>query len=319
MKPFRQLPFEDLPEAPPRPHPYFRAEAHEARLRTDSFGTVGIHWRTAGSGPPLLLVHGLMTSGYSWRYVLEPLGRHFTLYVPDLPGMGRSEKPDRSYHPDRLADFLGELVEAWGLTGCRIVGNSLGGYLAMRLALRHPGALGPLVNLHSPGLPLRRLYALRAALSLPGSGALLRRLVHRDPVRWAHRNVHYYDERLKSLEEAREYAAPLRSTVGVQAFGRILKETLNPREMAAFLRILRARRDRGLSFPVPLLLLYADQDPMVPPRVGDALAALLPGARYQRLSEASHFAHVDAVERFLPPVLDFLAAGPGGETSAPPA
>lgn len=59
---------------------------------------------------------------------------------------------------------------------------------------------------------------------------------------------------------------------------------------------------------MPLLLLYAERDPMVPPRFGDVLAARIPGAQLIRLAEASHFAHVDAVERFIPPVLAFLTA-----------
>ena len=76
--------------------------------------------------------------------------------------------------------------------------------------------------------------------------------------------------------------------------------------MRRFCDTLAQRRQAGQPFPVPLLLLYAETDPVVPPHVGDRLRALLPDARFARLTEASHFAHVDAVERFLPPVLDFL-------------
>jgi pimeloyl-ACP methyl ester carboxylesterase len=65
-------------------------------------------------------------------------------------------------------------------------------------------------------------------------------------------------------------------------------------------------RARGEPFPVPLLLLYAERDPMVPPRFGGLLAERIPGARLVRLAGASHFAHVEAVEQFVPPVLSFL-------------
>ncbi|MCB9677593.1 MAG: alpha/beta fold hydrolase [Alphaproteobacteria bacterium] len=301
MKPFQQLPFDALPEAPRLPHPFFAAPAHDEVLRTQSFGPIRTRWRTFGSGPPLLLVHGLMTAGYSWRYVLEPLGARYTLWIPDLPGSGDTDKPDRPYHPDRMAEWIGEYAEAMGIRGCRCIGNSLGGYLVLRLLMRDAGAVGPTVDLHSPGIPLARLWALKAVLSSPGSTALLRALVGRDPRRWVHRMVHYYDESLKSLEEAREYARPLEEPAGVGAFARILRETLDPAEMARFRDALA-----GWTPPVPLMLLYAEQDPVVPPHVGDALAARLPTARYVRIAQASHFAHVDAVERFLPPVLDFL-------------
>lgn len=77
----------------------------------------------------------------------------------------------------------------------------------------------------------------------------------------------------------------------------------------AAVRTLRARKAAGERFPIPLLLLYAERDPMVPPRFGDVFASLIPDARLVRLPDASHFAHVDAADRFVPPVLDFLRAG----------
>jgi pimeloyl-ACP methyl ester carboxylesterase len=308
--PFRRGRFEDLPELPRQPHPFAQTQPIELSLESRGFGRMRVHVRRYGSGPPLLLVHGLMTSSYSWRYAFEGLGARFSCYAPDLPGAGRSEGPlEPRYGPSELAGWLGEVQTALGIRGCPVVGNSMGGYLCMRLALDDPGAMSRLVNVHSPGLPEARLYALAAALSIPGARALLRRLVQRDPLRWAHRNVHYYDESLKSLEEAREYGGPLATADGVAAFLKYLAETMSPRPMRAFVRELRRGREERRPFPVPLLLLYAERDPMVPPRVGDALASLIPDAKLVRLREASHFAHVDAVERFLPPVFEFLDAG----------
>jgi pimeloyl-ACP methyl ester carboxylesterase len=167
-----------------------------------------------------------------------------------------------------------------------------------------------LVNVHAPGVPELRLWALGLALAVPGAAALLRWMVRRDPLRWAHRHVHYWDESLKSLEEAREYGEPLRSAEGAQVLVRYLGETMAVGPMRRFWRRLHELRAAARPFPVPLLLLYAERDPMVPPRFGDVYAAAIPEARLVRLAEASHFAHVDAVERFLPPVLEFLGSGP---------
>lgn len=268
-----------------------------------------VHVRRHGSGPPLLLVHGLMTSSYSWRYVFAELGRHYTCYAPDLPANGRSDRPMRpAYSPANLARWIAEVSAALGIRGERVVANSMGGYLAMHLALEDPEAMSRLVNLHSPGVPEPRLYALKAAMAVPGARSLLRWLIRREPLEWAHRNVHYYDESLKSLEEAREYGALLGDRDGAEGLVKYLAETMDVAAMRAFWRRLRERRRRGERFPVPLLLLYAETDPMVPPRIGEALAAEIPDAQLVRLERASHFAHVDAVERFLPPVLEFLAA-----------
>jgi hypothetical protein len=87
--PFRRGRFEDLPQRPRLPHPYFEARVERVPVTMARLGTLAARVRVYGSGPPLLLVHGLMTSSYSWRHVLEPLGTHFTLYAPDLPGAGQ--------------------------------------------------------------------------------------------------------------------------------------------------------------------------------------------------------------------------------------
>ncbi|MGQ0842379.1 alpha/beta fold hydrolase [Actinokineospora sp.] len=307
--PFRRGRFAELPELPRRPHGYHDADATEVVIDSAPFGRVRVH--VVGHGPadapPLLLVHGLMTSSYSWRYLLEPLGRRFRLVVPDLPGCGRSEPvPGRPHSAAALGVFLGELQQHLGIVGCAAVGNSLGGYLCLRRALAEPASFGRLAVIHAPGFPEPRLRALHTALTLPGVRRLLAGLVRRDPPRWAHRNVHYYDETLKSLEEAREYGAPLSTVEGSAAFTRYLADSLDPAELTAFVAQLRRRRDAGLGSPTPLLLVYADRDPMVPPAIGPRLHALLPDAEYHTLRATSHFAHVDSPDRLAPLLLDFL-------------
>lgn len=309
-KPFRRSSFEALPEAPRLAHGYGRSSARALELDSRHFGRFSVHVRQLGSGPPLLLVHGLMTSSYSFRYVLEPLARSYRVIAPDLPGAGRSDKPAASYGPDALAGFIVELAGALGIRGCPAVGNSLGGYLCMRAVLRDAGVFSRLVNLHSPGIPELRLYALNAALRVPGARELLARLARRSPERWAHRNVHYFDESLKSREEAREYGAPLATADGARAFASYMAETLAPGPMRSFVRELRTR-----GFPIPLLLVYADRDPMVPPKVGERLHTLLPGAELRWLTDSSHFAHVDSPDRLLALIEPFLA---GQQTPPPP-
>ena len=112
--------------------------------------------------------------------------------------------------------------------------------------------------------------------------------------------------RLKSLEEARQDGEPLAKREGAAVLIKYLGETMAPGGVRAFQRALAERKARGEAFPVPLLLVYAEEDPMVPPRMGDILKAAIPGATLVRLAGASHFAHVDAVEKLLPPVLAFL-------------
>ena len=255
-----------------------------------------------------MLVHGLMTSSYSYRYVVEELGKYFTCYVPDLPGAGRSEAPvSAPYSPHAIASVIVAIMRELKIEGAACIANSMGGYLAMLAALDHgPTTFSRLVMLHAPAIATPRYRVLQAAWHLPKSGALFRGLVRRDPLKWAHSNVHYYDETLKSLEEAREYAAPLFTDAGLEAFRRYLADTMNASALDDFARRLRERRDRGETFPVPTLLVYAKDDPLVPPSTGNALSALLPDCPIIWLEGASHFAHVDAPEKFLKPALSFL-------------
>lgn len=303
-EPFRQLRFEDVPDAPTAPHRWAESVRRDITIEAEGLPRTRIAVHEFGAGPPLLLVHGLMTAGYSFRYLLDLLGSRYRLLMPDLPGAGHSDHPDVYMGPDVLARSVLAMIDALGIRGAPVIGNSMGGYLCMRAAILDPSAMGRLINLHSPGVPTARMHALRWALRVLPARSILDALVRRDPERWVHKNVHYYDESLKSREEHREYAAPLRTSAGRRSFHRHLHDALDVAEMSRFVKELRAR-----PFPIPLLLVYALRDPMVPPSVGDRLHALVPAAQMIRLDQASHFAHVDAAPRFVSAIEPFLRAG----------
>jgi pimeloyl-ACP methyl ester carboxylesterase len=303
--PFRRLPFDQVPEQPRVPHRWADAQRRDIRIRTDALGEVRIAVRELGSGPPLLLVHGMGTAGYSWRYMLEPLSQRFRLLIPDMPGAGDSDHPDVYLGADVMARALLAIIDALGIRGAPVIANSMGGYIAMRAALLDKTAMSRLVNEHSPGVPTFKMIALRWALRLLPSWRLVNWMIARDPERWIHNNVHYLDEELKSREEHRELARPLMVVAGRRTYYRQLRDTLDTRHMKQFVAALRAA-----AFPIPLLLVYAPRDPIVPAAIGDRLAALIPQAQFIRLSTGSHFAHVDAVPHFLEAVTPFLSAEP---------
>lgn len=306
-RPYERVPFEALPERPRLPHPFFDLPPREVDVWCALLGDVRTSVRVAGSGPPLLLLHGLMTSGYSWRYVIAPLAERYTVFVPDLPGAGRSTSPGRPLTPEAVSDWLFGLQKALGIVGCRVVANSMGGYLAVHHALRHPTAISRLVVAHAPTRAAPRLWALAVVSRIPGFEALLGALVRRDVERWVWRNVHYWDESLKSREETREYGAPLASDGGLGAFAGYLRDTMDVRGFLRLARVLRSRREHGVDFPVPMLLVYAEGDPLVPAADGRHLARLVPDAGVTWLRDVSHFAHIDRPEVYLGAVGPFLA------------
>lgn len=307
-KPFERGRFEELPALPRIPHGFAKTAAREITLDSVPFGRMRVAYREIGKGPQLLLVHGLMTTSYSWRYTFEPLAERYRVIAPDLPGAGDSDGPqDADYSLENLATWLGEFQAALGIRGERTIGNSLGGLICLRRALDDAGSFSRLVDVHSPLFPEARYHALHAAIRIPGARALLARFVRRDPLRWVHRNVHYWDETLKSLEEAHAYGDPLAKPGGAEAFIHYLSDTLTPRAVSKIATEIAALHAKNAPFPVPLMLLYARRDPMVSPRNGERLAALLPGATTVWLEESSHFAHVDTPDAFVKAAVDFLS------------
>lgn len=305
--PFKQQPFVSLPEKPIYPHHFFTTEEKKIEVSTAHFKAHQISYRVYGSGKPLLLLHGLMTTGYSWRYVLPILGEHYQLIIPDLVGCGRSDKPlETSYNPKVLAQWVIAFQKAVGIYGCACIGNSMGGYIAMHAVLEDEKCFSKLINIHSPAIPLCRLYALQTVFKLPFVKQGLQKIVQLNTLKWAHRNVHYFDESYKSLEEAHEYGKPLATDAGVKAFIKFLEETVSPYDMKKFMSVLKKRNRKQQTFAVPLTLIYAKKDPMVPPIVGKKLASVLPDATMIWLDNASHFAHVDATERLCKHALDVL-------------
>jgi pimeloyl-ACP methyl ester carboxylesterase len=318
--PFAGYPFSELPADPPLPHSLSASESRMIRVESQAFGALETHVRVAGSGPPLLLLHGLMTSAYSFRYVIEPLAARRTLYVPDLPGAGRTELPKVGrYTADALAAWIGDLLHALELGPADIAGNSLGGYLALLLALKRPSCVRRLAVMHAPGFPEPRLRALRAGLSVPGARSLLCAQIRKDPRQWVYRNVHYRNEALKCREEIEEYAAALSRPGGAEAFAGWLKDTLDPSAMSRVEADLAGRAQRG-ERPPATLLLWGDADPLVPVEYGARWLSLLPGARLVTVPGASHFLHVDAPLQTATELLRFFddsfATPDGGEGGA---
>lgn len=99
-----------------------------------------------------MLLHALGESALDWRWVLPALARTHRVYALDLPGFGYSAKPSADYSPAFFASFVGAYLDALGLERTALVGNSLGGLVALRLALSEPARVSALGLVSSAGL-----------------------------------------------------------------------------------------------------------------------------------------------------------------------
>src|SRR5918998_2007669 len=124
---------------------------------------------TAGEGPPLVLLHALGENALDWSWVLPALARGRRVYAPDLPGISGDGGSAGDYSSASFTDFLAGFLDALGIERAEIAGNSLGGLVALRLALSDPARVSALCLVDSAGLGWTVSYALRAP-TLPGYG-----------------------------------------------------------------------------------------------------------------------------------------------------
>ncbi|MGH7894745.1 MAG: alpha/beta fold hydrolase [Candidatus Binatia bacterium] len=263
-----------------------------------------VGFRTAGTGPVVILVHGMAGSSDTWRHVMPPLANRFTVVAPDLLGHGGSAKPRAEYSVSAHANLLRDLMRALGHERATLVGQSFGGGVVMQLAYQFPDRCERLVLVASGGLG-REVSSLLRGLSVPGieqvfplfCSPALRDAGHRIAA-WLGR-------------------AALRTTPLVEEVWRSYASLADDDARRAFFRTLRAVIDPGgqsvsatdrlyLAARVPTLILWGARDTLIP--VGHAMAAheAIPGSRLVIFDDAGHFPHCEAPERFVETVVDFI-------------
>jgi pimeloyl-ACP methyl ester carboxylesterase len=117
----------------------------EAAMSADAAASELLHFSEYGSGPPLLLVHGLMVSGEMFEPVIEPLATRRRVIIPDLRGHGRSRGLPPPYHAAQLASDLARLLDHLGIDSTAMLSYSQGGAIAQQLVLDHPRRCNRLV------------------------------------------------------------------------------------------------------------------------------------------------------------------------------
>ncbi|MBA2349614.1 MAG: alpha/beta hydrolase [Solirubrobacterales bacterium] len=263
-------------------------------------------YRRLGSGPVLLLVHGITNSSASWRPVMRRLAEAgHTVLAPDLPGHGTSERHRGDHSLGAHASILRDLLQVLGLPRVTVVGHSLGGGVAMVFSYQFPERVERLALVASGGLG-REVSPLIRAATLPGAEQVIR-LATVPPVLRAVGAVGAAFGRLglKPGSDLAEMAG------GVASLG-------DGERRAAFVRTARSIASFGgqrvsatdrlyLAAQVPVLLLWGEQDPIIPVDHGRAAHAALAGSRLELFPHAGHFPMLDEPERFVALVHDWMA------------
>lgn len=250
-----------------------------------------------GSGEPVLLIHGFLVSGREWDDVTPELSRRHRVVVPDLPGFGRSAKPaDYPYGRPGYCDHLLALLDDLEIERASVVGHSMGGGIACELAARSPGRVGRLVLVDAACFPMDVSWRARLPL-VPLVGPLV----------WRHlytRSV-FRDYFRKEVFSGRGPATWDR----VDAF---YDDFAPPEARAAAYQVLPHVLDLDGLVPLlprieaPTLVVWGEDDRLVPLRLGERLARQVPGARLEVLAGVGHAVNEERPGELAMLLLDFF-------------
>lgn len=296
----------DAADVPPTPRLSVTKESADDPSRIQYTTVHGYRraFRTAGSGPPLLLIHGIGDNSDTWETVFEELARDYTVIAPDLLGHGRSDRPRADYSIAAFACGMRDLISVLDFDRVTVVGHSLGGGIAMQFAYQFPercerlalvctGGVGPKTHplfhvVATPGvetfLPLLRMPGVKQ------TGSIGLKLLH-----WLDTDLGKDAADLMRVFDALP-DSPARS---------------------AFLRTLRAAVDRRgqvitmldrcyLAEGMPTLLIWGRRDAIIPVDQAQLVHEAMPGSRLEIFDDAGHFPHHADPERFLAVLRDFM-------------
>jgi pimeloyl-ACP methyl ester carboxylesterase len=261
----------------------------------------------AGSGPPLLLLHGIGNSAQTWAGVIDRLAAHHTVLAPDLLGHGWSDKPRGDYSIAGYANGMRDLLSVLDLEQVTVVGHSLGGGIALQFAYQFPERCERLVLVGSGGLGRELSAGLRMA-TLPGAEAVLTALAGVSGVlRTGMRAVEGVGraagwQRLRDLAEAGDALLALKDVEARRAFLRTLRGVVDAHGQA-----VTAVDRLYLANAIPMLVIWGSRDPIVPAAHAQTVRSLVPTARVEVFEGAGHWPHLDDPDRFCRVLLDFLA------------
>jgi pimeloyl-ACP methyl ester carboxylesterase len=261
-------------------------------------------YRIAGSGPPVVLIHGMVNSSRHWEAVALRLATDHTIIAPDLIGHGDSATPRGDYSLGAHAAVIRDVLAAIGIDRATIVGHSLGGGVAMQFFYQFPQRVERLVLVSSGGLG-REVSPLLRGAALPGASALL----------WICAHPRLLAALWGTGERMRERGSG--KGVYLQAIARALRPLERPGAREAFLQTLRSvidfqgqrvsARDRlYLLRGFPTLIVWGERDNTIPLEHGRRARAAIPGSHFVTLPRAAHFPHLEDPEGLAGALREFL-------------
>jgi pimeloyl-ACP methyl ester carboxylesterase len=257
-----------------------------------------------GSGPALLLLHGLGCDHTTWSPIIRQLAKRYTVIAPDLLGHGASDKPRADYSVGGYANGMRDLLTVLNIDKVTVVGHSLGGGVAMqfgyqfperteRVILVAPGGLGPEVSLLIRAVSLPGFNELMGLLTVPGvrhAGMAGLRMLARSGTALT-----------RDLDEVADIYDSFKDKRARKAISHVVRAVVDTRGQ------LVTMVDRAyLTQAMPMLVVWGSEDRVIPVKHARTAAGVAPGAIVEVLGNSGHFPHKDHPERFVKIVNDFI-------------
>jgi pimeloyl-ACP methyl ester carboxylesterase len=262
-----------------------------------------------GRGQPIVLLHGFMLSHQAFSTLIPLLSQNHDVLAIDLPGFGESDRPlppRFSYELSAMADVVDEAMQVLKVSSAQVLGHSMGGGIGLTLAARHPERVERLV-MSNPAIYPLSLPPESAPLFWPTIGKLLwKRAVPRFMLARSFRNEQVHDAR-SITREFLDYHW--------ECFCRVDARESSYAMMRVLARLSNSNADPG-KVRAPTLVVWGDEDRLIPISHGRRLAKTVPGARLLIVPATGHLPFLERPDEFLRQVGGFLDAARSSTLSA---
>lgn len=262
----------------------------------------GVSTRYIGRGggeEAIVFIHGFSSTLWTWRSCLEPFSKQYRIYALDLKGFGFSGKPDSEYTTDEYVDFVIHFMDALELQTATLCGNSMGGNIAWRAALKHPDRIDRLILVDASGYASDHSGApfFLSLGRLPGVGEILGSLITRGRIRATLESA-YHDAAKVTDQTVDAYYYPMRTQGAMHA-------------VLARLRGFRADTEKWQSkipeLSLPTLIIWGENDTWIEREIAGRFHKDISGSKLVVIPECGHLPQEEKPEDFAISVLEFLS------------
>lgn len=255
-----------------------------------------VHYLEAGVGEPLLLLHTVGQSLYTWRNVFNALSEHYRVIAIDLLGHGYSGRPVQfDYTIAEQSDALRLFMDAKGIESAHIVGFSMGGMYALDFVAKNPDRVGKVVLL-SPGSITPEMPLAVRMLQSPILGGLACRLYNRKTVEKVLSEC-FFDLTNLNEEVLDSYYVTVADPYSRKAI-QLSVLNFDEQEVEKLLRVVTA----------PVLILWGNEDKWHNPNSSELYHAILENAQFSVIRNAGHLLHEEKASRFVDAILEYIPA-----------